>query len=164
MRNAVAVALLVVGLLQMAADLLHLPALKGIAAATTASPAPKVFSAVRGLETYSTHFFIEWTDQNGAEHSLQLTPEVYARLRGPYNRRNLYGAVLAYGPVLESDPRTRPMFESVARYALCHNAPVLRELGIDPQEIRQGSLQVRLQPVPGTDLGALKHVLVVPCW
>lgn len=162
MRKAAPAILLVVGLLQMAGDLLHWPALKGIGAATNASPAPKVFSSVRGLETYSTQFFLEWTE-DGTPHSLQLTPEVYARLRGPYNRRNVYGAVLAFGPVLQKDPRTRPMFESVARYALCGEAPLLRELGIDPAQIQEGTLRVRLEPLPGTHLGDLKNVLEAPC-
>src|SRR5215467_9112261 len=112
MSKYAAPALLAIGLLQMAGDVFHLPALKGIGAATTASPAPRVFSSVRGLETYSTHFFLEWTDRDNWENSLQLTPELYAQLRGPYNRRNVYGAVLAYGPVLQADPRTRTLFES----------------------------------------------------
>jgi hypothetical protein len=163
MRNAAALVLLAVGLLQMAGDLLRWPALKGLGAATTASPAPKVFSSVRGLETYSTRFFLEWRDRAGSPHSLELTPEVYGRLQGPYNRRNVYGAVLAFGPVLEGDPRTRPMFESVARYALCGEAPVLRELGIDPGQVEDGTLRVRLEPRPGTDLGDLKTVLEAPC-
>jgi hypothetical protein len=60
-----AVFLLALGILQMAGDVLRLPALKGIGAATDASPAPKVFSSVRGLETFSTRFEIEWTDTNG---------------------------------------------------------------------------------------------------
>ena len=47
----------------MTGDLLHLSALKGIAAATGASPAPKVFSAVKGLETFSTQYFVEWIDR-----------------------------------------------------------------------------------------------------
>ena len=106
-----ALALLLLGLAQMAGDLGGLPALRAIGAATQASPAPKVFSAVQGLETYSTRFFIEWTDAAGARHSAELTPELYARLRGPYNRRNVFGAALAYGPVLSTNPATRPMFE-----------------------------------------------------
>ena len=77
-----------------------------------------MFSAVRGLETYSTRFYLDWTDRAGQRQSLQLTPEVYARVRGPYNRRNVYGAVLAYGPVLATDERTRPLFEAVSRTAL----------------------------------------------
>ena len=91
---------------------------------------------MRGLETYSTRFFVEWTDRDGAAHSLELTPETYKSLRGPYNRRNVYGALLAYGPVLSSDPHAKPLFDSVARYALCGDAPLLRELGIAPRAVK----------------------------
>lgn len=162
MRRVVPAALLLLGLLQIAADLLGLPLLRGLAAATTASPLPKVFSAVRGLETYSTRFFVEWTDGRGAEHSLELTPDVYAPLRGPYNRRNALGAVVAYGPLLSTDAHTRPMFEQVAAYALCGKAPLLRELGVDPASL-EGPARIRLQPIGGTDLGDLPRVLTPEC-
>jgi hypothetical protein len=168
MNNA-AVGLLVLGLLQMTGDLLDHAGLgqvgrplKGVGAATTASPAPKVFSAVRGLETYSTRFSLEWTDRAGEPHRVLLTPELYHRVRGPYNRRNVYGAALAYGPVLVTDERTRPMFEAVTTYALCGEAPLLRELGIDPSEVT-GPLRVRYEPAPGTDLRDLPRVLEVVC-
>jgi hypothetical protein len=121
-----------------------------------------VFSAVRGLETYSTRFFVEWTDRGGERHSLELTPEVYAAMRGPYNRRNVFGAVVAYGPLLSTDARTRPMFERVAAYALCGDAPLLRELGIDPRTL-VGPARVRLVPIAGTDLGDLPDVLEARC-
>ncbi len=137
--------LVLLGLLQMIGDVVGVPVLKGIGAATGASPAPKVFSAVRGLETYSTRFILEWTDSAGTPHTLELTPEVYARLRGPYNRRNVYGAVLAYGPLLASQPRTAPMFRQVTSFAACGNAPLLRELGLDPTRIT-GPVVVRLVP------------------
>jgi hypothetical protein len=154
--------LLALGLLQMAGDVLHWPVLKGIGAATGASPAPKVFSSVRGLETFSTRFFIEWTDGAGSFHSLEITPELYARLRGPYNRRNVYGALLAYGPVLQSDERTRAMFNSVARYGLCNGAPLLRDLGIDPASVR-GGVAIRLQPRAGTNSENLPLFISSPC-
>lgn len=161
MKTAVAV-LLTLGLAQMAGDLTRWPMLKGITAATGAAPAPKVFSAVKGLETYSTRFFIDWNDADGKPHSLELTPEVYSRLRGPYNRRNVYGAVLAYGPVLWTDPRGRPMFEAVARYALCGEAPLLRELGLDPAVVRR-HVRLRLEPRAGSNLGDLPLTLEPPC-
>jgi hypothetical protein len=148
------IALLVLGMLQMSADLLHLRALKGVAAATAASPAPKVFSSVRGLETYSSRFFVEWTDKSGVFHSILIRPETTAGLRGPYNRRNVYGAVLAYGPVLQSDPSARPMFDSISRYALCGDAPLLQELGIPVTEIR-GTPRIRIETRPGTQAGDL---------
>lgn len=154
--------LLVVGLLQMAGDVAGVAALKGIGAATGASPAPKVFSAVQGLETYSTRFYIEWTDGQGTDRSIALTPEVYSRLQGPYNRRNVYGAALAYGPVLAANPKSRPMFDAVARHALCGDAPLLRELGLDVTP-RPGSVRVRLEPLPGTRIPDLPLVLRPPC-
>src|SRR5260221_4906379 len=98
MRKSV-IALLALGMLQMTADVLHLRVLKGVAAATAASPAPKVFSSVRGLEAYSSPFYVEWTDNQGTFHSTRINPGNTAGFQGPYNRRNVYGAVLAYGPV-----------------------------------------------------------------
>ena len=154
--------LLALGMLQMAGDVFHLPWLKGIGAATGASPAPKVFSSVRDLETFSAHFFIEWTDGAGNFHSLKVTPELYARLRGPYNRRNVYGALLAYGPVLQSDERTLAMFNSVASYGLCNGAPLLRDLGIDPANVR-GSVVIRLQPRANTNRENLPLLISAPC-
>ncbi|MGH7888835.1 MAG: hypothetical protein ACREPG_13315 [Candidatus Binatia bacterium] len=162
MKNLAAIGLTILGLAQIAGDLANLPPLKAIAAATGASPAPKVFSAVRGLETYSTRFFIEWHDKAGNARALELTPDVYARLDGPYNRRNVFGAVLAYGPILSTDPNGKPMFDAVARYALCGDAPLLRELGIDPNSV-EGRVRLRLEPRPGTDLGALPRYLEPPC-
>jgi hypothetical protein len=168
--------LLVIGLLQMFGDGVRIAgerlglsvvsklggAAKGFGLATAASPAPRVFSAMRGLETYSTRFFIDWTDLSGGRHSLEVTPEVNAGVRGPYNRRNVYGAVLAAGPVLVTDSRTRPMFDAVAMYSLCGDAPLLRELGIDPAQVA-GRVRVRLEPLSGTDLVDLPHELEPPC-
>ena len=142
-RNRLAAGLLVIGLAQMVGDALGIRALKGIAAATAASPAPKVFSAVQGLETFSTRFFLEWTDATGAPRSLELTPQVYARMRGPYKRLNVYGAVLAYGPVLPPELR-----DPVFRYAVTGDAPLLREVGIDPAGVT--GVRMRYEPLPST--------------
>ena len=157
-----AVLLTVLGLAQMFGDLAGLPLLRGLALATTASPAPKVFSAVAGFETYSTRFFLEWTERGGALESLELTPEVYARMRGPYNRRNVFGAVVAYGPVLVASDTMRPAYEAVASYALCGDAPLLRELGVEPDDV-EGPPRIRLEPLPGSDLGDLTRELTAPC-
>jgi hypothetical protein len=154
--------LLVLGILQMAGEVLRLPVLKGVGAATDASPAPRVFSSVHGLETFSTHFEIEWTDTAGIPHSTLITSERYSGLRGPYNRRNVYGAVLAYGPVLQADSRTRAMFDSVAHYALCGDAPLLAELGIPPQGLA-GHVRIRLQTRPGSQTDDLPLVLSPSC-
>lgn len=142
-RTVLAAGLLVVGLLQMAGDVTGLTVLRGLGAATAASPAPRVFSSVRGLETFSTRFYLDWIDADGSAQSLELTPETYARMLGPYKRRNVYGAVLAYGPVLPADLR-----DPVMRYALTGDAPLLREVGIDPSGARE--VRVRFEPLPST--------------
>jgi hypothetical protein len=162
MRRTGAVLLLVLGLLQMAGEVLHLPALKALGLATAASPAPKVFSAVRGLETYSTRFYLEWAGTDGQTHSAEITPELNSHLRGPYNRRNVYGAVLAYGPVLVTDPRSRPMFDAVASFALCGDAPLIRELGIDPTSVR-GGVRIRLQPRASAQVDGLPMIIEPRC-
>jgi hypothetical protein len=160
--NRPAVFLLTLGLLQMSGDLLRVPVLKGIGAATGASPAPKVFSSVQGLETFSSEFYVEWTDRTGVAHSLKLTPEVYAHIKGPYNRRNVFGAALAYAPILQGDPRTREMFESVIRYALCGQAPLLQEIGIDPNQF-SGLPRIRLVPRFGTGFGDQPFLITPSC-
>lgn len=137
--------LLALGLTQMAADLAGVGTVKGVAAATMLSPAPKVFSVSRGLETYSTKFFVEWQDSAGEWTEVEVTPERCGQLRGPYNRRNVYGAALAYGPVLASDDLTRPMFDAVVTYALTGDAPLLAELGIDPADV--AAVRLRYEPL-----------------
>jgi hypothetical protein len=160
-REGVAACLLLaLGLAQMTGNLLRIPALKGVAAATSASPAPKVFSAVKGLETFSTRFYLEW-DTAAGPMSVRLTPELYSRLKGPYNRRNVYGAALAYGPLLATDPNARPMLDSVLRHALSDDARMLKELGIDDSG-RTSPIRVRYAPVGGSDLADLPTVLEAP--
>ena len=131
--------LVVLGTAQMAGDLAGVAAVKAIAAATGASPAPKVFAAVQGLETYSTRFFFE---SNGRR--TELTPALYSRMRGPYNRRNAFGAAVAYAPVMPATLR-----DPVLRYALCGQKPLLSEFGID---VPQGSEDIALVLEPRHDI------------
>lgn len=122
--------LVVVGCLQMVGDVFGMPAVKAAAAISHASPAPKVFTSQSGFETYSSRFVLRaW---NPGEHPVELllTPELNKRVRGPYNRRNAYGAAISYGPVLARSEVTRPMFESVFAYAFCHPRGVAREVGL----------------------------------
>jgi hypothetical protein len=154
--------LLVIGLLQMTGDLLRMPRLKGFAAATGASPAPKVFSSVQGLETFSSDFYVEWKDRNGFAYAIKITPETYSRIQGPYNRRNVFGAALSYAPVLARDTHTSRMYDAVVRYALCGQAPLLREMGIDPADLSEPPV-VRLVPRGGTRFGEAPFLITPSC-
>lgn len=142
------------GVSQMVGDLAGIKALKGLAMATNASPAPKVFCSAKGLETFSSKFQLHWRDRQGEDHECILTPEIAAKMRGPYNRRNVYGAILSYGPVLEAESATWALYEEILAYGTQDSAPLLAELGIDPTEI-DGNLQIIVRPRPGSDVNHL---------
>lgn len=122
-RNLIAGVLLLIGLTQMTGDLTGNRALKGIGAATAIAPAPKVFCDMNGLEPFASTFVI--TAQAQETISFPITPELYARLKGPYNRRNVYGAAIAGAPLLPE-----PMRQSVFGYAFGPDGPLRHELGL----------------------------------
>src|SRR5438105_5703082 len=122
-RNLIAAALLPIGLLQMIGDLTGNRALKGIGAAIAISPCPKVFCDINGLEPFASSFTI--TRQETDPNSFQITPELYAQLRGPYNRRNVYGAAIAGAPLLPASIRDR-----VLRYAFAPHGPLGQRLHV----------------------------------
>jgi len=132
------------GALQVVADVMAWPQVKAFAAATQVSPAMKVFTAHQGYETHAARFAISWRDRQGLDHRLMLDPESYAHVRGPYNRRNVYGAAFAYGPLLRSDPQLRPMQESVMQYAFCTPGNLRSDLGV-PADATQ--LMAHVMPV-----------------
>jgi hypothetical protein len=146
MNHSIAAAgLIALGCMQMAGDLSGNREARAFGLATHASPAPKVFTSQEGFETFSSHFFIDWIDGAGEKHALEITPRTYAGVKGPYNRRNAYGAALSYAPVLQASENTRPMLQSVMRYAFCGRAPLVQELAIPREHIRS-PLQIRLEP------------------
>lgn len=154
--------ILVLGLAQMAGDLLKVPAIKAIAGATMISPQPKVFTAHLGYETYSANFVVEWADNQGKVRKLEITPAVYGKVLGPYQRRNVYGAVLSYGPIMVTDERMKPIFESVSVYAMCGEAPLLNEIGIDSKNV-VGPVKVHVIAPPTTSFEGLPTTLEVSC-
>jgi hypothetical protein len=99
--------------------------LRGIGAATAASPLPKVFSDVDGLETFASEFTLHYLRPDGTLIEMPITPELYGRLAGPYNRRNVYGAALSYAPRLP-----RELWEPVFCYGLAPEGPLRTELGV----------------------------------
>jgi hypothetical protein len=124
-RNIAAAALLVVGSLQMIGYAIGNRVLLGLGAATAVAPLPKVFSDVRGLEPFASTFTLHYWRARGAVDEIVVTPELYRRLKGPYNRRNAYGAALAYAPRLPT-----PLWTAVYCYGLSPDGPLRRELGL----------------------------------
>jgi hypothetical protein len=128
-RNAAALALGAAGCLQMIGYVSGSRTLRGIGAATVVSPLPKVFSDVDGLETFASTFTLRYAHADGTTRELRITPAVYGRLAGPYNRRNVYGAALSYAPRLPRD-----LWEPVYCYGLAAQGPLRRELGLADED------------------------------
>jgi hypothetical protein len=150
--------LVVVGLLAMAGDLTGQTWLYGLGLATHASPAPRVFTARDGLEGFSADYVLHWDEADGS-HELALTPEVYAQLDGPYNRRNVYGAALAGGPFLSASPELAGLHEAVAQHAFCR-ADVLGDLGVEAAPL--GPVRLVVHPREDT-VTELPLILEVAC-
>lgn len=131
LRNAAAAALCAVGLLQIAGELFGLRALKGIGAASVVAPFPKVFSDVNGLEPFASEFTLEVETAPGQWSGSPITPELYRRLTGPYNRRNVYGAALSYAPRLPDD-----LWQAVFCYGLGAQGPLRTELELPEHPVR----------------------------
>lgn len=129
-RRIIPALLLGLGLTQMAADLAGAPKLAALAFATALSPAPKVFTTQAGYEGFSTTFVLDVVTADGEAHAVRITPERYARVRGPYNRRNAFGAAIAGAPLLRARPELTAMLDDVTQHALCGDAPLLDELGV----------------------------------
>jgi hypothetical protein len=118
----------------------------------------KVFTSHERYETFSPRFSIHYRNHEGEEVAIPLTPENYQHLEGPYNRRNAYGAALAYAPVLGANEATRGMLDSIMHYGFCDPAPLVGELGlaaldrthpitveIDPRQPAEPSRQLRFE-------------------
>jgi hypothetical protein len=127
-RNYGGFALALVGCMQMVGYMTGSVGLRGIGAATAASPLPKVFSDVDGLETFASEFTLRYRDGRRIVVETPITPAFYGRVDGPYNRRNVYGAALSYAPRLP-----RPLWESVYCHGLAPGGTLRRELGLGPE-------------------------------
>jgi hypothetical protein len=130
-RGWAALGLGVLALLRMGAELAGWEWTAKLAAAWGISPRPKVFCDIDGHEPFTSRFVLGYTLPDGRRHESPISPSQYTGLKGPYNRRNAYGAALAYAPVLP---------EGVWRPVFCHGfrpgGPLRAELGI-PESARR---------------------------
>jgi hypothetical protein len=136
MRSLAASAVLLLGLAQIVGDIAGSRLLKGLGAASAASPFPKVFCDVRCYEPFAADFTLLCDSGANSMTRIPITPELYSRLGGSYNRRNAYGAALSYAPRLP-----RPVWERVASFGLGPSGPLRRELAL-PQEAKNFTLHI----------------------
>ncbi|MFN0031088.1 MAG: hypothetical protein ACKVOR_02905 [Flavobacteriales bacterium] len=124
LQQVLYVLVLLIGLLQIIGYVSGVSLIRGLGAATCSAPLPLVFGEVKGVETFAADFFVEFENDSGETQRIQITPAEYSLLAGPYNRRNVYGAAISYGPVLKEE-----IWQSILQYALCDGS-LQREMNL----------------------------------
>jgi hypothetical protein len=128
-------------------------AIAAVGRLSLASPAPKVFCKVGGIEPFARQHSVDLRYDDGHVESYVLDRAQSARLRGPYALRNVYGAAVAFAHVLP-----RHTTEAVVRHGVCVGAAFgIRAAGHGPVR----SVVMNSAPRPG-GLGAPTRV-EVPC-
>jgi hypothetical protein len=140
-RNALAICMLCIGSMQMLGYAVHSRLLRGIGAASGIAPFPKVFSEAEGFEAFAARFCVGGEREDSRWWSRELEPEWYSQLKGPYNRRNVYGATLAFAPRLPTQLR-----QTLLDAAFAPGSALRRELRI-PEDVR--GLQITIIPRDG---------------
>ncbi|MGE9270652.1 MAG: hypothetical protein ACQKBU_07595 [Verrucomicrobiales bacterium] len=139
--NRLAILVLIIGSTQMIGDLTGSKLLRGIGLSSGLAPFPKVFCSSDGYEAFAASFQIEGVQPDGSHWSCLIDPHRYALLDGPYYRRNVYGATLAFAPKLPETLRTCLM-----SHALAPDSALRHELDIPPDLT---DLRVVIRPRPG---------------
>lgn len=116
MKNIKYYLIVLIGFLQIIGYLTKLDNIRNLGWLTSASPLPIVFTEMDGVETFAADFYLQWDDENCEQKRIKITPEMYSKLKGPYNRRNIYGAAIAGGPVIAES-----LWQPVLNYGLCNN-------------------------------------------
>ena len=125
-RNVAAAGVTLFACVAMIGDLCGSVVMKGLGAASTMAPFPKVFCDNQGLEGFASDFTIV-AQGPGEEQNFQITPELYAQMKGPYNRRNVYGAVFSFAPKLPPE-----LWKSVYDHGLGDDGVLKTEFSIPP--------------------------------
>lgn len=132
-----ALGLLAIGSLQMIGYGVGSDRLRAVGAATAMAPMPKDFGDLKGVETFASEFTLGYWEPNGTEHALVITPEVYAGVAGPYNRRTVYVAAMSSAPRMPES-----LWTPVYCYGLAKDGPIRREIGMRPDQ-RDIALTIR---------------------
>ncbi|MGJ8676016.1 MAG: hypothetical protein ACSHX0_00720 [Akkermansiaceae bacterium] len=134
--NILALVLLVFASSAMIGEILKMPTLKGLGLASCAAPFTKVFCHAQEyqsdneFETFAAEFTLNFQTPRGEVQSIKITPEIYRQLKGSYQRRNVYGAILAYGPAFSQEVQQKTF-----HYAIESPGTIRKELGIPDDAI-----------------------------
>ncbi len=114
--------------------------IRGIGFASATSPLPFVFSAYNGEETFSTIFELDIILKNGSHINQQIDNKLYGKLKGPYNRKNVYGAIFSHGVFFDKENLIN-IRQQILEWGFCGGF-LSREFGID-EPIKTATISVR---------------------
>ena len=146
--------LVIWGAVNSVAYISHYDGVKAIGFASGSSPLPLVFSAYNGHETYSTGFNIIVNYQDNTTFSSDMNVDMYNRMKGAYNRRNIYGAIFSHGPFFDL-PNMITIRQSILKYAVCDPAPLIHEFQISIKNISNVHVDVFARSKNNTKIGEL---------
>lgn len=115
-----------------------MPKVQAISFATAASPLPLVFSVYNGVETFTFNY----TDIiiNNSSH-LDVN-DVYNHIEGPYNYRNVIGAMFAYGPLFEKDTKMYELRQIILKWAICRKN-ICKNWDLVPQILHNITIDIK---------------------
>jgi sterol desaturase/sphingolipid hydroxylase (fatty acid hydroxylase superfamily) len=146
-------ALVIWGTLNASAFITHFDGMREIGFATVSSPLPLVFSTYNGYETFATNFSISVVYQNGTEYMTDLDVHKYNRLKGAYNKRNVYGAMFSHGPFFDKHNMI-VIRDKVLEYAVCSPGQIIKDFGIDGN-ISSVHVDIFYRPESNKKIGSL---------
>lgn len=146
-RKALYILVILIGGLQIIGWISGIRQIRSLGAAWCSSPLPIVFTEVKGVETFASNFTIRYTVSDSS-FERKITPEVYNKLEGPYNRRNVYGAAISYGPVLPEK-----LWKSVLNYGIC-NGTLRSEINI-PEDAENVNILIQTRTANRNDTWVL---------
>ena len=136
-----ALILLIIGCLNIVGYLCFSPNMQGLAFVTASSPLPLVFSAYKGIETFS--FEYQPISINN-ETQIDLL-DIYPKIAGPYNRRNVFGAMFSYGPLFD-DPNLIKLRDEILNWAICKQK-LGREIFVNLPDILFAEIEIKSKTV-----------------
>jgi hypothetical protein len=149
MRKIFYILIVLVGLLQPIGYLTNIKLIRSLGVVSASSPLPIVFTEVKGVETFASDFYLEWLNKHNQTELIRITPKLYSKLKGPYNRRNIFGAAIAYGPVLPEQ-----IWGPVINYGLCKD--ILKNEFLIPVEKSGFSVLIKTRTKGRSDQWRLK--------
>jgi sterol desaturase/sphingolipid hydroxylase (fatty acid hydroxylase superfamily) len=127
-KNIIILVLIFIGFSNMIGYTLDIPIFRTIGVISTASPLPLVFSSYNGVETFSTEIVIK-LDFGTKIESMIMDSGAYSKLQGPYNRKNVIGAIFSHGPFFNTDNLVK-LKEQVLDWGFCRGF-LVREFGYE---------------------------------